>query len=617
MKLLRVLQEREFERLGGTETVRVNVRVIAATNKDMEKAIADGTFREDLYYRLNVFTIFVPPLRDRKADMLLLADHFLEKFSREHGKVIKRISTPAIDMLMSYHWPGNVRELENALERSVLVCDGAVIHGHHLPPSLQTADASGTVTRVTLKDAVAAFERDLILDALKTTRGQPREGGAAARYDRTDPQLQGPRPLDRSAAVQVARGGQTRRGAAGRMMRPARLAAVGLLAALAASGCGKKGPPLAPFVRIPAGVEKITASRLGNDVYVTLDGADDQHRHVAADRYRASSTSTAIPAASRRRLSRWPELGTVVASIPVVPPPVDADNRPLPQLPTDKGAIAGAAVTIVDPLTAEDLVQGPLPILDPRFAALSPLADPATPTVLKRFYIAIGFSQRGRPGPSGAQTELVLTSCARTRRPICAPPTRPPRSRSTWEPSGGLVGFLLDRALPPEPLPYDAVQPVAPPTPVVDASAPAGPTTYNVYRRARTGSVPAAPGRASPAWSVPPPDRAQSGAAASDVVDRRAGRRAPALLHGARAAWNGDERRVATALCHAGRRVSARRACGTCRGAVRRWHQPHLGTELPSSISAATWSCAARPAMPHCGRLQRGRSPKPGIATLT
>jgi Nif-specific regulatory protein len=171
VKLLRVLQEREFERLGGTETVKVNVRLIAATNKDMEKAIADGTFREDLYYRLNVFTIFVPPLRERKADLLLLADHFLEKFSREHGKVIKRISTPAIDMLMAYHWPGNVRELENALERAVLVCDGAVIHGHHLPPSLQTADSSGTVTRVSLKDAVAGFERDLIQDALKTTRG--------------------------------------------------------------------------------------------------------------------------------------------------------------------------------------------------------------------------------------------------------------------------------------------------------------------------------------------------------------------------------------------------------------------------------------------------------------
>jgi Nif-specific regulatory protein len=171
VKLLRVLQEREFERLGGTETVKVNVRMIAATNKDMEKAIHDGTFREDLYYRLNVFTIFVPPLRERKADLLLLADHFLEKFSREHGKVIKRISTPAIDMLTAYHWPGNVRELENALERAVLVCDGAVIHGHHLPPSLQTADSSGTVTRVSLKDAVAAYERDLIQDALKTTRG--------------------------------------------------------------------------------------------------------------------------------------------------------------------------------------------------------------------------------------------------------------------------------------------------------------------------------------------------------------------------------------------------------------------------------------------------------------
>src|SRR5207302_11212767 len=160
VKLLRVLQEREFERLGGTETIRANVRLLAATNKDLEKAIANSTFREDLYYRLNVFAIFVPPLRDRKADLLLLADHFLEKFSREHGKVIKRISTPAIDMLMSYHWPGNVRELENALERAVLVCDAQVIHGHHLPPSLQTADASGTVTRVSLKDAVEGFERD-------------------------------------------------------------------------------------------------------------------------------------------------------------------------------------------------------------------------------------------------------------------------------------------------------------------------------------------------------------------------------------------------------------------------------------------------------------------------
>jgi Nif-specific regulatory protein len=171
VKLLRVLQEREFERLGGTDTVKINVRLIVATNQDMEKLIAEGRFREDLFYRLNVFTIFVPPLRDRKADMLLIADHFVEKFSREHGKIIKRISTPAIDMLMAYHWPGNVRELENALERAVLVCDGQVIHGHHLPPSLQTAESSGTVTRVSMTDAVAAYEKDLIQDALKTTRG--------------------------------------------------------------------------------------------------------------------------------------------------------------------------------------------------------------------------------------------------------------------------------------------------------------------------------------------------------------------------------------------------------------------------------------------------------------
>ena len=171
IKLLRVLQEREFERLGGIETIKSNVRLLAATNKDLEKAITDGTFREDLYYRLNVFMIFVPPLRDRKADLLLLADHFLEKLSHEHHKIIKRISTPAIDMLMSYHWPGNVRELENVLERAVLVCDGQVIHAHHLPPSLQTAESSGTVTRVSLHEAVAAYEKDMIQDTLKTTRG--------------------------------------------------------------------------------------------------------------------------------------------------------------------------------------------------------------------------------------------------------------------------------------------------------------------------------------------------------------------------------------------------------------------------------------------------------------
>jgi Nif-specific regulatory protein len=171
VKLLRVLQEREFERVGGTQTLRANVRLIAATNKNLEEAIAQGGFREDLYYRLNVFTVFVPPMRERKSDILLLADHFLEKYSREHSRNIRRISTPAIDMLVSYHWPGNVRELENAIERAVLVCDGHVIHAHHLPPTLQTAEASGTLSTINLNEAVAAYEKDLIQDALKSTRG--------------------------------------------------------------------------------------------------------------------------------------------------------------------------------------------------------------------------------------------------------------------------------------------------------------------------------------------------------------------------------------------------------------------------------------------------------------
>jgi len=171
VKLLRVLQEREFERLGGTQTIHSNVRLITATNKDLEKAIAAGDFREDLYYRLNVFAIFVPPLRERKPDVLQLANYFLEKFAREHGKNIKRISTPAIDMLMCYHWPGNVRELENAIERSVVVCSTQVLHAHHLPPTLQTAEASGTTMEVSLETATEAFEKDLLQDALKSARG--------------------------------------------------------------------------------------------------------------------------------------------------------------------------------------------------------------------------------------------------------------------------------------------------------------------------------------------------------------------------------------------------------------------------------------------------------------
>ena len=171
VKLLRVLQEREFERLGGTQTIALNVRVLAATNRNLEKAIAAGDFREDLYYRLNVFSIFVPPLRDRKADILLLADHFLERFAREHGKNVRRISTPAIDMLASYHWPGNVRELSNAIERAVVLCDGGVVHAHHLPPTLQTAESSGTAANQSLEEIVEAVEKDALQDALKQSRG--------------------------------------------------------------------------------------------------------------------------------------------------------------------------------------------------------------------------------------------------------------------------------------------------------------------------------------------------------------------------------------------------------------------------------------------------------------
>jgi Nif-specific regulatory protein len=171
VKLLRVLQEREVERLGGVEPVKIDVRLIAATNKDLELAVQAGTFREDLYYRLNVFSIFLPPLRERRPDIPLLADHFVEKYAAAHGKDIRRIATTAIDMLMSYHWPGNVRELENCIERAVLVGEGHVIHAHHLPPTLQTAEVSGTVPRLSLEAAVSSYEKDLIQDALKSARG--------------------------------------------------------------------------------------------------------------------------------------------------------------------------------------------------------------------------------------------------------------------------------------------------------------------------------------------------------------------------------------------------------------------------------------------------------------
>ncbi|MFO7963256.1 MAG: sigma 54-interacting transcriptional regulator [Desulfobacterales bacterium] len=171
VKLLRVLQEKEFERVGGQKTIAADVRIVAATNKNLEQAVEEETFRSDLYYRLNVFPIYLPPLRERKTDILLLADHFLEKYAAENNKPIKRFSTPAIDMLMQYHWPGNVRELENCIERAVLLCEEGVIHSYHLPPTLQTGMESNTVPSLSLEDAVARLEREMIIDALKNTRG--------------------------------------------------------------------------------------------------------------------------------------------------------------------------------------------------------------------------------------------------------------------------------------------------------------------------------------------------------------------------------------------------------------------------------------------------------------
>ena len=176
--LLRVIQTREFERVGGHKTIKSDVRIIAATNKNLEQGVESGAFREDLYYRLNVFPIFLPPLRERKTDILLLADHFLEKYARENKKDIRRLSTPAINMLADYHWPGNVRELENSIERAVLLCSDGVIHSYHLPPTLQTGMVSNTLPSLSLDGAVENLEREMLIDALKNTHGNIRRAAA-------------------------------------------------------------------------------------------------------------------------------------------------------------------------------------------------------------------------------------------------------------------------------------------------------------------------------------------------------------------------------------------------------------------------------------------------------
>lgn len=174
LKLLRVVQDKTFERVGGSKPIQVNVRIIAATSKNLEEAIEKGTFREDLYYRINVVPIHVPPLRERKEDIPVLAYYFLEKFANKVSRRVTAISPEAIDLLMDYNWRGNVRELENAVERAMVLADGDTILPEHLPlpPSMgisqdeqQSKSGSGNLT-----EQMDVFEKHLVLEALKSAK---------------------------------------------------------------------------------------------------------------------------------------------------------------------------------------------------------------------------------------------------------------------------------------------------------------------------------------------------------------------------------------------------------------------------------------------------------------
>jgi len=169
VKLLRFLQERAFERVGGNETLKVDVRIIAATNRDLAGEVAAGRFREDLYYRLNVVNIEVPPLRARPSDLLPLANHFLQRFARENGKRIDAFSDDAIERITNYRWPGNVRELENVIERAVVMCDGPVLTAKHLPAGV------GAVARGAVRipgSTLDEIERHVILSTLEACGGR-------------------------------------------------------------------------------------------------------------------------------------------------------------------------------------------------------------------------------------------------------------------------------------------------------------------------------------------------------------------------------------------------------------------------------------------------------------
>jgi Nif-specific regulatory protein len=172
VKLLRVLQEKRFQPLGSSRVVNVNVRIIAATNRDLEQDIIAERFRADLFYRLNVFPIYLPSLRERGSDIILLADHFILKYSKEMNKNVKRISTAAIEVFLSHKWPGNVRELENCIERAVLLSKTDTIDCAHLPPSLQVKESKAEKKEHSkLSSVVEAQERSLIIDTLEATGG--------------------------------------------------------------------------------------------------------------------------------------------------------------------------------------------------------------------------------------------------------------------------------------------------------------------------------------------------------------------------------------------------------------------------------------------------------------
>lgn len=175
VKLLRVLQEKEFERIGGNETIKVDVRLVAATNRDLEKAMKEGSFREDLYYRLNVVTVVLPPLRERKEDIPALMEHFLRKYSRENKKNITGVTAETRDLLMRYTYPGNVRELENIIERAVVLTKGPVITTADMPLHLKTTESEEKICVTkrdgSLTDTLDTVERGIIMEALKAAGG--------------------------------------------------------------------------------------------------------------------------------------------------------------------------------------------------------------------------------------------------------------------------------------------------------------------------------------------------------------------------------------------------------------------------------------------------------------